>query len=96
MSNATQETTNFVEVELCMELGFCRPTTDRNGELTFSENRTDSSYGFTIKCKVPKEVVANKETLTKYVREKIYHYETVSVDEINVWDSKKGEFLFSR
>jgi len=93
MTNATQETTNFVEVELSIDLLYYRPTANEEGELTFEEFRPDEAWSC-FKCKVPKEVVADKATLTKYVRGVMCDYDVIGLDQVNIWDNKQGEFRF--
>jgi len=81
MITATPPKANFVEVELGMDIVWNKPTTDENGELAFCEYRPPINNLFGIKCKVPKEVLANGDTLEKYVREKMLTlYEAVSLD----------------
>jgi len=95
MTNATQAATNFVEVELSIDLTYYRPTTDEEGKLTFQEFQPDEALNC-FKCKVPKEVVADKATLTKYVKEHMYDYDIIRLDEVNIWDGndKGGDFRF--
>jgi len=95
MTNATQETTDFVEVELSIDLTYHRPTTNKKGELTFEEFRPDEAWSC-FKCKVPKEAIADKISLTKYVREVMYDCDVIGLDCVNIWDGddKQGEFRF--
>jgi len=95
MTITTQETTDFVEVMLSIDLTYRRPTTNKEGELTFEEFRPDEAWSC-FKCKVPKQVVADKATLTKYVREVMYYCDVIGLERVNIWDGddKQGEFRF--
>jgi len=96
MTNATRETTNFVEVELSIDLTYHRPTTDEEGKLTFEEFHPDEAFNC-FKCKVPKEVLADKVTLTRYVREQMEDCDIIGLNRVNIWDGNntEGDFRFS-
>lgn len=94
MSNTQGTLNEYVEVELSIDLTYYRPTTNENGELTFTEFCPDEAWSC-FKCKVPKEVVGNKTTLTKYVREVMCDYDVIDLNTVNIWDADKEVFRFA-
>ncbi len=95
MTNATQSNSNLVEIELSIDLIYYRPTTNQEGKLTFKEFCPDEAFNC-FKCKVPKEVVADKVTLEKYVRRQMEDYEAIRINNVNIWDGDdaQGDFRF--
>ena len=97
MTNVKQleNSSEYVEVDLSIDLTYYRPTANKDGKLTFAEYNPDEAYSC-FKCMVPKEAVTSKEALTKYVEEKMYHYDIIRLDKVNIWDGegRKGNFRF--
>lgn len=87
--------TEYVEVELNIDLTYYRPTTDHNGELTFTQFPLDPALSF-IKCRVPHYAIKDKKTLTEYVEEEMCNYDLIEIDEVNIWDGdhNTGWFRF--
>lgn len=96
MTNAQSTSNEYIEVELSIELTYHRPTTKDDGKLTFTEFRPNEALSC-FKCKVPKDAIKDKETLTEYVREQMYDCDVIGLDQVNIWDedaSERGEFRF--
>ena len=96
MTNANQlkDSSEYVEVNLSIDLTYYRPTTSKDGKLTFVAYTPDEAYNC-FKCMVPKEAVASKEALTEYVEEKMYDYDIIRLDKVNIWDGDglKGDYF---
>ena len=97
MTNAKQleNSSEYVEVNLSIDLTYYRPTTSKDGKLTFVAYTPDEAYNC-FKCMVPKEAVTSKEALTEYVSDAMIGCDIIDLNKVNIWDvdGLKGDFRF--
>jgi hypothetical protein len=87
--------TDYVEVDLSIDLVFHVPSRNEDGTLGFREFRPDEAWSC-IKVKVPSSVVNDQRLLSRYV----YHVmsdhvaDIVDLRKVNIWEEEKDDFRF--
>jgi len=87
--------TDYVEVDLSIDLVFHVPSRNENGTLGFREFRPDEAWSC-IKVKVPSSVVNDQRLLSRYVDQVMEDHEadTVELQKVNIWEEEKDDFRF--
>jgi hypothetical protein len=97
MTNPKQldTSTDYVEVDLSIDLVFHVPSRNESGTLGFREFRPDEAWSC-IKVKVPSSVVNDKKLLSRYVDQVMADYgaDIVDLNKVNIWEEEKDDFRF--
>jgi len=92
ITKETASATEYVEVQLSIDVARMVPCCDEKGRLTFKQGIDYLSF----RAKVPAPVSTDKKLFDRYINTLMADYDAYEchLQEANIWDADKQEFRF--